>query len=320
MKNEIVLFENQDVKLEVNMQDETVWLSLEQMAKLFDRDRTVITRHINNIFKSQELNKEEVCAKIAHTTEHGAIQGKTQTRKLDYYNLDMIISVGYRVNSKQGILFRKWSTKVLKDYLIKGYAVNNKRLEYLEKTIKLINIADRMDNKLKGTEAREIIKVINNYSNALNLLDDYDHKNITKPSGTKNNKKIVYEDCMDIVNKLKFNSDSDIFALERDQGLKAIIGAIYQSYDGLDLYPTTEEKAANFLYLITKNHTFIDGNKRIAATLFIYFLDFYNLLYRENIQVIDNNTLVAITLLIAQSNPKEKNILIDLVMNFLSAD
>ena len=320
MKNEIVLFENQDVKLEVNMQDETVWLTQSQMAQLFDRDRTVITRHINNIFKSAELNKEEVCAKFAHTTEHGAIQGKTQTRELDYYNLDMIISVGYRVNSKKGIMFRKWATKVLKDYMIKGYAVNQKRLEYLEKTIKLIDIAGRIDTELKGSEAQEIIKVINNYSNALNLLDDYDHKRISKPNGTINNNKIVYEDCMEIVSKLKFNSDSDLFALERDKGLKAIIGNIYQSFDGKDLYPTIEEKAANFLYLITKNHTFIDGNKRIAATLFIYFLEFYNLLYNDNGQVIDNNTLVAITLLIAQSNPKEKDVLIDLIMNFLRND
>jgi len=320
MKNEIIIFENQEVKLEVNMKDETVWLSLEQMTKLFHRDRTVITRHINNIFKSEELNKEEVCAKFAHTTEHGAIQGKTQTHELDYYNLDMIISLGYRVNSKQGITFRKWATNVLKDYIIKGYAVNQKRLEYLEKTIKLIDIAGRIDTELKGNEAQEIIKVINNYSNALNLLDDYDRKRISKPNGTTNNDRIVYEDCMNIVSKLKFNCDSNLFALERNQGLKAIIGNIYQSFNGKDLYPTIEEKAANFLYLITKNHTFIDGNKRIAATLFIYFLEFYNLLYNDNGEVIDNNTLVAVTLLIAQSNPKEKDILIDLVMNFLRND
>ena len=229
----------------------------------------------------------------------------------------MIISVGYRVKSKNGILFRKWANKVLKEYLIKGYSVNQRRLEYLEKTIKLIDIAGRIDTDLKGNEAQEIIRVINNYSNALNLLDDYDHKRITKPSGTKNDRRITYEDCMDIVNKLRFKSGSNLFALERNESLKAIIGAIYQSFNGKDLYPTIEEKAANFLYLITKNHTFIDGNKRIAATLFIYFLEFYNLLYTDNGQVIDNNTLVAITILIAQFNPKEKDILIDLLMNFL---
>ena len=317
MKNEIVLFENQNVKLEVNMKDETVWLNAEQMATLFGRDSKTIRKHINNALK-EELSDEVVVAKFATTTRHGAIEGKTQTHMVDCYNLDIIISVGYRVKSQNGVIFRKWANKVLKDYLLKGYVVNQKRLEYLEKTIKLIDIAGRIDTELKGNESQEIIKVINNYSNALNLLDDYDHKRITKPSGTKNNKQVTYEDCMNIVGKLKFNSDSDLFALERNEGLKAIIGTIYQSFDGNDLYPTIEEKAANFLYLITKNHTFIDGNKRIAATLFIYFLDFYNILYNDNRQVIDNNTLVAITLLIAESNPKEKEILIDLVMNFLN--
>ena len=315
MKNEIVLFEDQDIKLEVNMKDETVWLSQQQMAELFDSSRTNIIEHINNIYSDGELDKISTCQDFRQVRKEGK---RDVARNIPFYNLDMIISVGYRVNSKRGIIFRKWANKVLKDYLLKGYVVNQKRLEYLEKTIKLIDIAGRIDTELKGTEAQEIIKVINNYSNALNLLDDYDHKRITKPNGTKNNKQITYEDCMNIVGKLKFNSDSDLFALERNEGLKAIIGTIYQSFDGNDLYPTIEEKAANFLYLITKNHTFIDGNKRIAATLFIYFLEFYNILYNENGQVIDNNTLVAITLLIAQSNPKEKEILIDLVMNFLN--
>ena len=320
MKNEIIIFENQEVKLEVNMKDETVWLSLEQMVDLFGRDRTVITRHINNIFKNGELNKKEVCAKFAHTTQHGSFVDKTQTRELNYYNLDMIISVGYRVNSKQGIAFRKWATKVLKDYMIKGYAVNEKRLEYLEKTVKLIDIAGRIDHELKGTEAQDIIKIINNYSNALNLLYDYDHRTMSKPKGTNSDIKIKYEDCIDIINKLRFSNDSNLFALERNKGLESIIGNIYQSFDNHDVYKTIEEKAANFLYLITKNHTFIDGNKRIAATLFIYFLDFYNILYKNNKRVIDNNTLVALTLLIAQSNPKEKEILIELIMNFLTQE
>ena len=313
MKNEIILFENQDVKLEVNMKDETVWLNREQLAKLFDRDIKTIGKHINNAL-NEELDNSTV-AKFATVQKEGQ---REVTREIEYYNLDMIISVGYRVKSQNGVIFRKWANKVLKDYMIKGYAVNQKRLEYLEKTIKLIDIAGRIDTELKADEAREIIKVINNYSNALNLLDDYDHKRITRPNGTKNNKKITYEDCISIVNKLKFNSDSNLFALERDNGLKAIIDTIYGSFDGKDLYPSVQEKAANFLYLITKNHTFIDGNKRIAATLFIYFLEFYNILYKGNRQVIDNNTLVAITLLIAESNPKEKDILIDLVMNFLN--
>lgn len=230
----------------------------------------------------------------------------------------MIISVGYRVKSKNGIIFRKWTNQVLKDYLIKGYSVNQKRLEYLEKTIKLIDIAGRIDQKLNGNEAQEIIKIINNYSNALNLLDDYDHGKVVKPKGTNSDNKINYKNCMNIINQLRWKSDSSLFALERDKGLESIIGNIYASFNGQDVYPSIEEKASNFLYLITKNHTFIDGNKRIAATLFIYFLEFYNILYKNGKQVIDNNTLVAITLLIAGSNPKEKDILIDLVMNFLN--
>lgn len=313
MKNEIVLFKNQNVKLEVNMKDETVWLSLDQMAKLFGRDKSVISRHIKNALE-EELDTSTV-ANFATVQYEGE---RNVTRNIDYYNLDMIISVGYRVKSQNGVIFRKWATKILKDYMIKGYVANQKRLEYLEKTVKLIDIAGRIDTELKGNEAQEIIKVINNYSNALDLLDDYDHKRITKPNGTRDNKQINYEDCLNIIAKLKFGNNSNLFALERNQGLKEIIGTIYQSFDGKDLYPTTEEKAANFLYLIIKNHAFIDGNKRIAATLFIYFLEFYNILYNENGQVIDNNTLVAITLLIAESNPKEKNILTDLVMNFLN--
>ena len=315
MKNEIIIFENQNVKLEVNLKDDTVWLTQQQIAKLFDSSRTNIIEHINNIYSDGELDKNSTCQDFRQVRKEG---NRNVTRSIPFYNLDMIISVGYRVNSKQGVEFRKWATNVLKDYMIKGYAVNQKRLEYLEKTIKLIDIAGRIDQKLNGDEALEIIRVINNYSNALNLLDDYDHRTVTKPKGTSSDNKINYTDCMNIVNKLRFNSDSDLFALERDRGLESIIRNIYGSFNGQDVYPSIEEKAANFLYLITKNHTFIDGNKRIAATLFIYFLKFYNILYKNDKQVIDNNTLVAITLLIAQSNPKEKDILIDLVMNFLN--
>ena len=310
MKNEIIIFENQDVKLEVNMQDETVWLTLEQMSKLFDRDKSVISRHIKNAMEEECDNS--VIANFATTANDG------KTYQVDYYNLDVIISVGYRVKSSQGVAFRKWASNILKNYMLKGYALNQKRLEYLEKKIKLIDIAGRIDTELKATEAQEIIKVINNYKGALNLLDDYDHKRISKPNGTNSTTKITYKECMCIIDKLRFKNESSLFAIERDKGLDAIIGNIYQTFDGRDVYLTIEEKAANFLYLITKNHTFIDGNKRIAATLFIYFLEFYNILYKDNIQVIDNNTLVAITLLIAQSNPKEKDILIDLVMNFLN--
>lgn len=316
MKNEIILFENQDVKLEVNMKEETVWLNTEQMSLLFDRDYKTIRKHINNAL-NEELNGEVVVAKFANTSNHGAIKDKTQTHIVDYYNLDVIISVGYRVKSKNGVIFRKWASKIIKDYMIKGYAINEKRLEYLEKTVKLIDIASRIDTEITSDEAKEIIRVINSYSNALNLLDDYDYGKISKPSGIVSDKKITYEECIEVIGKLKFNSDSDLFALERNNGLEAILGSIYQSFGGNDLYTTIEEKASNFLYLVTKNHVFIDGNKRIAATLFIYFLNYYGILYRDDKKVIDNNTLVALTLLIAQSDPKEKNVLTDLVMNFL---
>ena len=312
MKNEIIIFENQNIKLEVNFSDETVWLTAKQIAILFERDYKTIRKHINNALK-EELDGSTV-ANFETVQKEGS---RDVNRYIEYYNLDMIMSVGYRVKSKNGIIFRRWANKILKDYLIKGYSINQKRLEALEKTVKLINLAGRIDNKLEGTEAQDIIKVINNYSNALNLLDSYDYKDIKKPDGTYNDKIITYDNCIDIIKKLKFDSKSNLFALERNNGLKEIIGTIYQSFDGIDLYKSIEEKAANFLYLIIKNHVFIDGNKRIGATLFLYFLDYYNILYRNDKKALDDNTLVAITLLIAQSNPKEKEILIDLVMNFL---
>ena len=316
-KNEIILFENQGVKLEVNLKDETVWLNLEQMSKLFERDKSVISRHIKNAL-SEELENEQVVAKFATTTKHGAIDGKVQTHMVDYYNLDMIISIGYRVKSQNGILFRKWATQILKDYMLKGYAVNQRRLEYLEKTIKLIDIANRMDERLEGNDAKEILKVIGEYSKALDLLDDYDHKTLKKIDGSVDERKIEYKNCIEIINKLRFNEKSTLFAVERDRGLESIIGNIYQSFAGKEIYKSVEEKGANFLYLIVKNHVFADGNKRIAATLFIYFLNFYGILYKNGEQTIDNNTLAALTLLIAESNPKEKDVIIDLVMNFLN--
>lgn len=315
--NEIILFENQEVKLEVNLKDETVWLNTEQMAQLFGRDYKTIRKHINNALK-EELKNEVVVAKFENTTEHGAIQSKTQTHMVEYYNLDMIISVGYRVKSNNGVIFRKWANKILKEYLINGYAVNQRRLEYLEKTIKLIDIANRIDERLEGNDAKEILKVIGDYSKALDLLDDYDHKTLKKIDGNIDERKIEYKECIEVINKLRFNEESSLFAVERDKGLESIIRNIYQSFDEQDIYKSIEEKGANFLYLIVKNHVFTDGNKRIAATLFIYFLNFYGILYKDGEQTIDNNTLTALTLLIAESNPKEKEVIIDLVMNFLN--
>lgn len=311
-ENEIVIFENQGVKLEVSMKDETVWLNLEQMTELFKRDKSVISRHLKNIFEENELDKQSVVANFATTASDGKIY------QVDYYNLDVIISLGYRVKSKEGIKFRKWATKILKEYMLKGYAVNKRRLEYLEKTVKLIDIANRIDERLENNDAREILKVIGSYSKALDLLDDYDHRTLKKIKGNIDDRKIEYEECIKVINKLKYNEKSDIFAIERDKGLEAIIGNIYQSFDGQDMYKSVEEKAANFLYFIVKNHVFVDGNKRIAATLFIYFLNFYNILFKNGEKIIDNKTLAALTLLIAQSNPKEKDVIIDLVINFLN--
>lgn len=312
LKNEIIIFENQNVKLEVNMKDETVWLTQAQMAELFGKDRKTITRHIQNIYEDGELEQNQVCSFFEHTASDGKIYN-TQ-----YYNLDMIISVGYRVKSKNGIIFRKWANKILKDYLIKGYAVNEKRLEYLEKTVKLIDIASRNLEGLDEVGASDIIKVLQSYTKSLDLLDDYDHKSLTKPKGIKSDEKITYKNCIDIIKTLKFNEKSDIFAVEKDKGLESIIGNIYQTFDGVDVYESIEEKAANFLYTCVKNHVFVDGNKRIAATLFIYFLQFYDILYVNKKAIIDNNTLASLTLLIAESNPKEKEIMVQLIMNFLT--
>ena len=273
-QNEIILFENQGVKLEVNMKDETVWLSVKQMAELFDREESNIRRHIINIFKEQELIE-------ANNVQNLHVDGVKQ--KVPFYNLDVIISVGYRIKSQNGVIFRKWATKVLKDVMIKGYAVNQKRLEYLEKTVKLIDIANRIDEKLDNNDAKEILRVIGSYSKALDLLDNYDHRTLLKPKGNNSQKRIKYSECLKIINKLRFNEESDIFAIERNKGLEAIIGNIYQTFDNNDVYQSIEEKASNFLYMIVKNHVFIDGNKRIAATLFIYFLNFYDILYIRNL-------------------------------------
>ncbi len=308
MKNEIIIFENQTVRLKVNMKDETVWLTQDQMSKLFKKAKSTINEHIKKIYKEGELNENETMTKFGNS--------EFSDKPVNYYNLDVVINVGYRVKSQNGITFRRWANKILKDYIIQGYAVNNKRLEYLEKTIKLIDIANRMDERLDDNDAHEILKVIGEYSKALNLLDDYDHAKLKKQVGSKSSLIITYEDCMNIIKQLKYNHDSNLFALERKNGLRSIIGSVYQTFDGEDIYNSVEEKAANFLYMIIKNHVFIDGNKRIAATLFIYFLKFYNILYKNNKQVIDNNTLTALPLLIAESKPQEKSIIVDLIMNF----
>ena len=311
MKNEIKIFENQEIKLEVNLKDETVWLSLEQMSKLFDRDKSVISRHIKNAL-AEELDNS-VVANFATTASD------KKTYRVTYYNLDMIISVGYRVKSQNGIIFRRWANKILKDYLINGYAINQKRLEYLEKTVKLIDIASRIDDNLTNDNAKNIIKVISDYSKALNLLDDFDYNKIQKPKYTNTSEeRITYDECINVIKELSFNNKSSIFALERNKGFEQIINSIYSTYNNKDLYRSIEQKASNLLYLIVKDHPFIDRKKKRGATIFIYFLNKYNLLYKDNKKIIDNNILACMTILIAESDPKEKDLIIDLIMNFLT--
>ena len=309
MKNEIVIFENQEVKLEVNMKEKTVWLNAKQMSELFGREESNIRRHIINIFKEKELEEENNVQKMH-------VDGVKQL--VPFYSLDVIISVGYRVKSKNGVIFRQWATKVLNDFMIKGYAVNEQRLRYLEKTVKLLDIANRGYENTDSKDSKEILRVITEYTKGLDMLDDYDHRSFKKIKGRKSSDMITYQECLDIIADLRFHEESDLFALERNQGLEAIIGNIYQTFNGNDVYPTLEEKASNFLYMVVKNHVFIDGNKRIAATLFIYFLQYYGMLYVNGMQIIDNNTLTALTLLIAESNPKEKEVIIDLIINFLN--
>lgn len=309
MKNEITIFEAEDIKLEVNISDYTVWLTQKQISSLFKKSQSTINEHIKNIFLEKELYKEEVMRKFGNSEK--------STKPTNFYNLDVIISIGYRVKSKRGVIFRKWANKVLKDYLLKGYVVNQRRLEYLEKAVKIIDIASRLDIQIENNDAKEILNVIGKYTKSLEMLDNYDHKKIIKPKGSKSIVKIKYDECLKLIDILKQNQKSTIFAIERETGLDSIINNIYQTYDGKEVYLTIQEKAANFLYMIVKNHVFIDGNKRIAATLFIYFLFINDILYIDGNQTIDNNTLTAITLLIAESNPNEKSIIIDLVMNFL---
>ena len=223
-RNEIILFENQGVKLEVNLKDETVWLNRQQLSELFEKDIKTIGKHINNALKEELKDDNSVVAKFATTAKDG------KKYSVEYYNLDVITSVGYRVKSAQGVAFRNWATNVLKDYMLKGYAINQKRIDYLEKTVKLIDIANRIDERLEGNDAKEILKVIAGYTKALDLLDDYDHKTLKKIQGNLDTRKIEYQECISIINKLRFNEESSLFAVERNKGLESIIGNIYQSF------------------------------------------------------------------------------------------
>ncbi len=312
-KNEMIQFVDGELKLDVNvdLEKDTVWLTLDQMAALFDRDRSVIGKHIRNIFKEKELDEQ---------TSGQILPGSTgASRPPMIYNLDVIISVGYRVKSKRGIAFRKWATKILKDYMVQGYAVNEKRLAALQRKLEvhkslISGIAD-----MAGLEANDILQVIETYSQALDLLDDYDHQRIIKPQGRDTIAYLTEDECREVIQKTKFSKQSDLFGKERSEGmLRGILDQIQQNVFGRELYPTLEEKAANLLYMLVKDHIYFDGNKRLAAILFLEFLNRNHALFDvDRNMVLSNDALVAITLMIAESKPEEKEMMVDIVMNLL---
>lgn len=308
-QDSLVFYKSEDgnIQLNVKLEKDTVWLTQSQMSNLFGVDRTVIVRHIRNIYKSAELYEDATCAKNAQVQEEG---GRTVRRTIPYYNLDMIISVGYRVNSKNATQFRIWATSILKQYLIKGYAINDQRLQQLGEVIRIMK---RTQNEL---DAKQVLSVIENYNTALTLLDDYDHQCMKRPEGSKATYVLSYEECRNLIDQMRFNADSDLFGHEKDDSFKGSIGNIYQSFGGEDVYPSLEEKAANLLYFVTKNHSFSDGNKRIAATVFLYFLDKNGILYDENgNKRIADYTLVALTIMIAESRTEEKEMMVSIIMN-----
>ena len=310
MDNELVIFEDDEIKLEVpiSAKDETVWLNRQQMATLFNRDIKTIGKHIKNAI-NEELSGTSTVAKFATVQLEGMRQVE---RLIEYYNLDVIISVGYRVKSKRGVAFRKWANSVLKEYIIKGYAINQQRLNQLNQ---VLSIMKRSETAL---DAKQVLTVVERYNKALDLLDDYDHQKLEKPKGNKTTYILTYEECRKVIDEMKFSSDSKLFGNEKDDSFKGSIGNIYQSFAGVDIYPSLEEKAANLLYFVTKNHSFSDGNKRIAATMFLYFLDRNGVLFTNHEKLIDDHTLVALVIMIAESRPEEKDVMISIIMNCIS--
>ena len=311
-ENEIVLFETEDakVRLTVPIQEDTVWLTQAQMTELFDTSKQNVSLHINNCFKEGELDKDSVVKDFLTTASDG------KNYKTKYYNLDVIISVGYRVKSQRGIEFRRWANKVLKDYIIKGYAINDKRLEALQKTVEIQ--AKMLATAIEG-DSDEVLRAVNLYTQALTLLDKYDHQSLEKPEGNRPIYRITYADCRAMVDRMEDSFKSDVFGVEKEPGkIEGILAAVYQDVFGGEVYPSLEEKAANLLYFMIKDHPFADGCKRIAASLFLEFLNRNNALFRDGHKVISDGALVAITLMIAESDPKEKDIMTTMVMNLLS--
>lgn len=307
-KKEIVLFTDGNVALEVPItpEQDTVWLNRNQMAELFERDVKTIGKHINNALKEELLDQTATVAFFAIVQKEGE---RSVMRQVAHYNLDVIISVGYRVKSKRGIAFRKWANKVLRDYIVKGYAVNDNRMNQLKEVVRIMK---RTEEKL---DAKQILSVIEKYSLALELLDAYDHQNMKRPEGGNTIYLLSYEECRKLIDSMSYGESSDVFGNEKDDSFKGSIGAIYQTFAGQEVYPSLEEKAANLLYFITKNHSFSDGNKRIAAAIFLYFMDRNQALFRDGEKVIADHTLVALTIMIAESRPEEKETMISVIMN-----
>ena len=308
--NEIVIFETEDksVTLPVAVENETVWLNRNQMAELFDRDVKTIGKHINNALKEELDNGEATVANFATVQMEG---DREVERNIQYYNLDVIISVGYRVKSKRGVEFRKWANSILKQYILQGYAVNHNRIAQLGEVIQIMK---RTQNSL---DSKQVLNVIQKYSEALELLDSYDHQTMERPKGNAAIYELSYEECMEVISHMRFGAESDLFGKEKDDSFRGSIGNIYQSFAGQELYPSLEEKAAHLLYFVTKNHSFLDGNKRIAATMFLYFLDKNGVLFINDEKLIDDHTLVALTIMIAESKPEEKEMMITVIMNCL---
>lgn len=323
MNNEIIKFNNGNLELDVTVtpDKDTVWLTVDQLCTLFNKNKSTISRHIKNIFNEGELDEISSVAKNAtQLKRYDPRTGKDRISnvEINYYNLDVIISVGYRVKSQNGIIFRKWATSILKDYMIKGFAVNEKRLEALDKTIQ---IQSRMLASALNIEEKEVLNVVEAYSNALTLLDDYDHGTIPKPDGIASVYKLTYEECREMIDSMKYGNYSDVFGVEKELGkLNGIIAAVYQNVFETELYPSIEEKAANLLYFLIKDHPFVDGCKRIGASIFLEFLNKNKHLIIDGKQIISDSALVAITLMIAQSRPEEKETMVNLVMNFLKCE
>lgn len=322
MNNEIIKFVNGDLELDVNISPNknTVWLTVDQLCTLFNKNKSTISRHIKNIFNEGELDEFSSVAKNeTQLKRYDPRTGKDRISNVEvnYYNLDVIISVGYRVKSQNGVIFRKWATSILHDYMLKGYAVNQKRLDVLNKTI---TIQSRMLASTLNIEEKEVLSVVEAYSNALTLLDNYDHGTIPKPDGIASIYHLTYEECRELIDSMKYGNFSDVFGVEKEEGkLNGILAAIYQNVFGTELYPSIEEKAANLLYFLIKDYPFVDGCKRIGASIFLVFLNKNKHLIIDGKQIISDSALVAITLMIAESRPEEKETMVKLVMNFLNA-